>query len=94
MKEQPMALRYITRDALHLFKRDFLINNNLNFKVGQLSEDIPWFINLLDRAKRCKFINQYIYAYRQNVVGSISGNFPVRHFDDILDIIKMEQLFQ
>mgnify|MGYP003300287402 CR=1 FL=1 len=25
MKEQPMALRYITREALHLFKRDFLI---------------------------------------------------------------------
>ena len=74
--------------CLKIIKRDFLINNNLNFKVGQLSEDIPWFINLLDRAKRCKFINQYIYAYRQNVVGSISGNFPVRHFDDILDIIK------
>lgn len=76
--------------CLKIIRRNFLVNNNLTFKVGQLSEDIPWFINLLDRAKKCKFINQYIYAYRQNVAGSISGSFPVKHFDDILSIIKNE----
>ena len=76
--------------CLKIIKREFLISNNLVFKVGQLSEDVPWFISLLDRAKKCKFINQYIYAYRQNVTGSISGSFSVKHFDDILDIIKYE----
>lgn len=76
--------------CLKIIRRDFLIDNCLTFKVGLLSEDVPWFINLLDRAKKCKFINQYIYAYRQNVAGSISGNFPVKHFDDILGIIKNE----
>ena len=76
--------------CLKIIKRTFLIENQIFFKKGQLSEDIPWFMNLLDKAQEFKFINQYIYAYRQNVTGSLSGNFPVKHFDDILDIIKSE----
>ena len=73
-----------------IIKREFLLDNNLFFKLGQLSEDIPWFINLLNKCKKCKFVNLYMYAYRQNVAGSITQNFPVKHFDDLLDIIKTE----
>ena len=70
--------------CLKVLKRKALLEINLNFIKGLLSEDIPWFIDLLEGAKKCMFINDYIYAYRQGVVGSISISFSVRNFNSIL----------
>ena len=75
---------------LKIIKRKSLSEINLHFIKGLLSEDIPWFINLLEGAKKCMFINDYIYAYRQGVVGSISNSFSVRNFNSILRIIDNE----
>lgn len=76
--------------CLKILKRKALSEINLNFIKGLLSEDIPWFIDLLEGAKKCMFINDYIYAYRQGVVGSISNSFSVRNFNSILRIIDNE----
>ena len=76
--------------CLKLMKRSFLIENKLFFKKGQIAEDIPWFINVLDATKKCCFVNQYIYAYRQNVVGSISNTRGRKSFDHLFDIFKTE----
>lgn len=76
--------------CLKVLKRKALLEINLNFIKGLLSEDIPWFIDLLEGAKKCMFINDYIYAYRQGVVGSISNPFSVRNFNSILRIIDNE----
>lgn len=76
--------------CLKVLKRKALLEINLNFIKGLLSEDIPWFIDLLEGAKKCMFINDYIYAYRQGVVGSISNSFSVRNFNSILKIIDNE----
>lgn len=76
--------------CLKILKRKALLEINLNFIKGLLSEDIPWFIDLLEWAKKCMFINDYIYAYRQGVVGSISNSFSERNFNSILRIIDNE----
>ncbi len=76
--------------CLKLMKRGFLIDNKLFFKKGQIAEDIPWFINVLDLTKQCSFVNQYIYAYRQNVIGSISKTGGRKSFDHLFDIFKTE----
>ena len=76
--------------CLKILKRKSLSEINLNFIKGLLSEDIPWFIDLLEGTKKCMFINDYIYAYRQGVVGSISNSFSVRNFNSILRIIDNE----
>ena len=76
--------------CLKLMKRSFLIDNKLFFKKGQIAEDIPWFINVLDATKKCCFANQYIYAYRQNVIGSISNTGGRKSFDHLFDIFKTE----
>lgn len=76
--------------CLKIIKRKSLSEINLHFIKGLLSEDIPWFINLLEGAKKCMFINDYIYAYRQGVVGSISNSFSIRNFNSILRIIDNE----
>ena len=76
--------------CLKVINRQWLIDNQITFKVGQLSEDIPWFINLLDNSEKCVFTNDYIYAYRQNVVGSITASVGERHFNSVFDIINTE----
>lgn len=76
--------------CLKMLKRVFLINNDLFFKKGQIAEDIPWFINVLDATNKCCFINEYTYAYRQNVAGSITKVGGRKSFDNLFDILKSE----
>lgn len=76
--------------CLKVIDRQWLIDNKITFKLGQIAEDIPWFINLLDKSGKCMFINDYIYAYRQNVAGSITASGGERAFNSVLDIIKNE----
>lgn len=76
--------------CLKLLNRDFLLREGITFKVGTTAEDIPWFINVLDATNKCCFVNQYIYAYRQNVVGSITNTGGRKSFDHLFDIFKTE----
>ena len=76
--------------CLKVIDRQWLIENQITFKVGQIAEDIPWFINLLDKSGKCIFVNDYIYAYRQNVVGSITASVGEKAFNSVLDIVKTE----
>ena len=81
---------FVMSACMKLMKRQFLIVNKLFFIKGQLSEDIPWFINLLDSCNECMFINQHVYAYRQDVTGSITHNIGLRNIESLIDIIKTE----
>ena len=76
--------------CLKIIKRQSLADIGLTFKKGLLSEDIPWFIDLLEGCKQCMFINQYIYAYRQNVSGSITHSGGERSFNSLFSILKSE----
>ena len=76
--------------CLKMMRRQFLLDNNLFFVKGQLSEDIPWFINMLESTKLCCFVNLYIYCYRQNVAGSITNSSGERGFNNLFDIFKRE----
>lgn len=76
--------------CLKVIKREFLIKNSLFFVKGQTAEDIPWFINLLDCCKECAFINNYIYAYRKGLSGSISSQMDEKHFLSLFGIFKTE----
>lgn len=76
--------------CMKMIKRKFLIDNKLTFIKGQLSEDIPWFINLLDCSRTCIFVNLNVYAYRQGVSGSITHNIGQRNIDSLINIIEAE----
>lgn len=76
--------------CLKLMKREFLINNNLYFVKGQIAEDIPWFINVLEKSEKCIFVNNYVYSYRQNITGSITNSGSDRSFKSLLNIFKTE----
>lgn len=76
--------------CLKVIDRQWLLDSKISFKIGQISEDVPWFINLLDKCKSCVFVNDYIYAYRQDVAGSITASGGERSFNNLLDIIYTE----
>ena len=76
--------------CMKIIKKEFLISNKLFFEKGILAEDIPWFINVLEKCKRCIFTNLYIYAYRQNVSGSITNSGGERSFNNLFTILKTE----
>lgn len=76
--------------CLKIIRRNFLLENNLFFIKGQLSEDIPWFINMLECTKLCCFVNLYIYCYRQNVSSSITSSSGERGFHNLFEIFKQE----
>lgn len=76
--------------CLKMIKRTFIEKNSIIFKKDQIAEDIPWFINLLDRCDFCMFVNNYIYGYRQNVSGSITSIGGEKSFFSLLDIVKTE----
>ena len=76
--------------CLKIMKRHFLIDNELFFVKGQLSEDIPWFINMLDCTDKCCFVNEYVYCYRQNVSGSITNTSGSKGFNNLFSIFKSE----
>ncbi len=78
--------------CLKIIKRGTLSENKITFQEGLLSEDIPWFLELLRKAKAFRMVNDYIYAYRQTSMGSITHSFSTKHFDDILYIISSELL--
>lgn len=76
--------------CLKVISRKTLQNMQLKFIKGLLSEDIPWFIDLLEGCGKCMFVNQYIYAYRQNREGSITNSGGERSFNNLLWIIQQE----
>lgn len=76
--------------CLKLMKREFLIKNELFFVKGQIAEDIPWFLNMLDTCDKCIFVNRYVYAYRQNVSGSITNVSGDKSFRSLLNIVETE----
>lgn len=77
--------------CLKIIKREFLIDNNIRFIRGLLSEDIPWYLDLLYYAKGFRMTNLYIYAYRQVSGDSITHSFSTKHFDDLLRIVRTEK---
>lgn len=76
--------------CLKVISRKSLSDMGLRFIKGTIAEDIPWFIDLLDGSKNCMFVNQYIYAYRQNVAGSITASGNPKSTSDLFTIVKNE----
>ena len=76
--------------CLKVISRKFLLDMHISFIKGILAEDIPWFIDLLDRSNYCMFVNEYIYVYRQNRKGSITNSGGEKSFNNLLCLIQQE----
>lgn len=70
-----------------IYKREFLIKNNLKFKERLLHEDTLFFIQALSKAKKVEYIDIPFYIYRQRE-GSIMSTFSYKNHQHRILIIK------
>ena len=70
-----------------LLKRSLLVNHNLYFEKGLLSEDWDWSIRVYQYAKVFAAVADNFYGYRKRE-GSISESFSLKHANDMLYIIS------
>ena len=70
-----------------IYKREFLIKNNLKFKEQLLHEDTLFFIQALSKAKKVEYINIPFYIYRQRE-GSIMSILSYKNHQHRIFIIK------
>ena len=71
----------------NIYNHDFLINNELKFKVGLLNEDTLFYIQALNKAKRVEYIDIPFYLYRQRE-GSLMSTYNYVNYQHRLYTIK------
>lgn len=63
---------------LHLYRREFIQQHQLAFRVGIVHEDIAWVTHTDLLAKRLIYLDQPLYRYRRNPTSITGGNDDVR----------------
>jgi len=63
---------------LYIYKREFLLNNELFFKKGLLSEDEHFTYKVLNLAKKIVFINERVVYYRLSREGAITNKPDIK----------------
>jgi glycosyltransferase involved in cell wall biosynthesis len=76
--------------CLKIIKKEFLTKNNIRFIRGIISEDIPWFLEMLYKSNDFLFVNDHYYIYRKQVNNSISSSFGEKRYEDLYNIIVSE----
>ena len=71
-----------------LIKKDIIVNNNLFFEKGLLSEDIDWTTQLLLLANKFDVCEANFYVYRKQREGSITSSIKLKNITDIIYILK------
>lgn len=73
--------------CLKLIRREFLINNDLFFKVGIKTEDLEWAIRLFALEPKLSLYSHSVYVYRIGREGSITSTKDYKHLKDFCNII-------
>jgi glycosyltransferase involved in cell wall biosynthesis len=67
-----------------IYKREFLIKNNLQFVKGILHEDGVWGCEMLYLAKKLWLLSDSLYVYRVRGEGSIMSNIKIKSAYDLI----------
>lgn len=71
-----------------LIKRKIIVEKELFFEKGALSEDIEWTIKLLLLAEKFAYCKEDYYFYRQNREGSITNTSGLKSINCLLKTIE------
>ena len=72
-----------------LFKREFLVENDLHFPYDRrYSEDLGFILDCLRKAKKIDALNTHFYQYRQGREGSITNKVSIKNFNDLYRFIE------
>jgi len=72
-----------------LYRRSFLIDNNLSFYPGIVFEDVPFTNECYLKAQRCLITSQKMYIYRENNPSSITNTFNIEKAKDLCKTIGL-----
>lgn len=67
-----------------IYRRSFLIDNNIRFVEGILHEDNPFFLDVMNACAEVYFVNEPIYYYLQKREGSITSQCTIRNFNGVI----------
>ena len=89
-------LNYLLRNNLFpgaawvtVTRREFLINNKIEFIEGIKAEDIDWLLNVFIHANKFSALNKAFYVYLKYRNGSITGTADAKSIEDILYIFDI-----
>lgn len=91
---QAEALRYMVEigdvrpsACTKVIRREFLIENRLDFKSGVFSEDVEWFLRLITCPATYDYLPLAFYMYRKNRAGSITNTIGAPNVADVLSTV-------
>lgn len=70
------------------YRRKILIDNSQKFVEGILHEDNSYFVDTVMNFNRIRYLNEGIYFYRQNRIGSITSSQTIRNFEGTIKGIE------
>ena len=74
----------------YICRREFILSNNLYFEEGILCEDVPWTLNMLEKAKTLQFLQEPFYAYYHRRATSIMNQKDSNRTLDLnVSVIKL-----
>jgi len=68
-------------------KRTLIVDNNIEFEVGLLGEDMEWNYHIIFHASSIEFIDEVMIAYRQRE-GSITSTHKLKNLIDFIYILE------
>ena len=71
-----------------IYKKDFIVKENISFAPGLLHEDALWGFQVYYCANRTLLLNRHIYAYLKRKEGSIMSSVKVKSAYDLVEIHK------
>ena len=82
---------YQMSPATKVFRRSFIIDNDLFFEAGITGEDNRWMMLVLRKLRYVQVLNVLLHVYRRNREGSITSSIKRKNIEDLLGIIKTSQ---
>lgn len=71
-----------------VYRKGFIKENDLKFKVGILHEDELWFFETMLKARNVKFISDETYFYRTDNEDSITKKLSDRNLESYIEILN------
>lgn len=77
-----------------LYRREFLINNNIKFQEIRVGQDQLFFFHSMIKAKRIALLPENLYCYRKNRLGSVTANKKKQNYSPIYVFSAIEKLLK
>lgn len=72
----------------NLYRREFLIENNLQFLENIVFEDAEFSPRCLYVAGKVRYVPEHIYFYRKREGSTLNSSFSIKKYQDLLTVAK------